>query len=133
MRIGRAVATAGFAFAALALSSCDRVPWLCRDEIVAGTPSPDGARIAETVVRDCHRTAGYTVHIELRATRGGARGETVAVLDGAKAPDLAWRGPRHLVLTPPLGVRVISRRSGWNDVTVAFERPPAGSNSGLPK
>jgi hypothetical protein len=119
--------------AAAALAGCDRFPFSCKDEIVSGSPSPDGARIAETVVRDCHRTTGYTVHVELRATKSGRRGETVAVLDGAKAPDLAWRGPRHLVLSPPLGVKVISRRSGWNDVTVALERPPAGSNSGLPK
>lgn len=118
--------------AAAALAGCDGAPLLCRDELVAGAPSPDGAYVADVSVRDCHRTSGYTVHVALRSSRERHVGDTIVVLESAKAPLLVWRGPRRLVVLPPDGVRVLDRRPSWNDVAVAIEAPPA-QNAGLLK
>jgi hypothetical protein len=114
--------------AGLALAACDRVPLLCRDTLVAGSPSPDGTHVAELVVRDCHWTTGYTVHLSLRSTKDLHRGPTAAVFSGARPPTLSWEGPRRLVVSPDERSKVLYQTSQWDGVAVAY-RPPSGDKS----
>jgi hypothetical protein len=113
----------------LAAAGCDRAPLLCRDTLVAGSPSPDGARVAEMFVRDCHYTTGYTVHLALRSTKYLHRGRTAAVFSGARPPALSWSGPRRLVVSPDAGSKVLYQTSQWDGVALAYGRPSGDTSS----
>jgi hypothetical protein len=119
--------------AAALLCGCDQVPLLCRDELVAGVASPDGAHVAEAIVRDCHATTGYTLHVALRSSRDRQTGTTVAVVEGARPPGIVWRGARELVVSPGAGVRVLYRRPTWNGVRVSIDAATQASNPGSVK
>jgi hypothetical protein len=118
--------------AGLGLAGCDRAPLFCRDTLVAGSPSPDGSHVAEMVVRDCHLTTGYTVHLMLRSTKDLHRGPTAAVFGGARPPSLSWDGPRRLVVSPDAGSKVLYQTSQWDGVALSYRlssRPPSGDKS----
>jgi hypothetical protein len=109
--------------AALALGACDRVPLLCRDTLTTGVPSPDGARVAELVVRDCHYTTGYTTHVALRPRDARRAGRTVAILSGAWEAGLMWKGPRRLVVLPDARAKVLYQQPSWDGVSLEYGRP----------
>jgi ABC-type uncharacterized transport system auxiliary subunit len=124
----RAAPVAAVLALAPVLAGCDQLPLFCRDTVVAGAPSPDGALIANLVVRDCHLTTGYTTHLTLRSSRELRTGPTVAVLSGARPPTLTWTGARRLVVSPDARSKVLYQHAKWDGVTLEY-RPPGDMKS----
>jgi hypothetical protein len=96
---------------------------------VAGVASPDGKRIADLFVRDCHMTTGYTVHLALRDSGSTRHGHTIAVFSSARQPTIVWKGPRRLVVSPDARASVLYQTPQWKDVAIEFVAP-SGSKSG---
>ena len=124
----RRLAVLAPAAAGLLLAGCDRSPLLCSDSVIAGAPSPDGARVADVVVRDCHYTTGYTTRLTLRSGQARRTGPTVAVFTGAWPLDLSWKGPRRLVVLPDARAKVLYHTSERDGVEVLY-KPPGDKTS----
>jgi hypothetical protein len=119
----RRLAVLALAAAGLLLGGCDRLTLLCRDSVTAGAPSPDGARVADVVVRDCHYTTGYTTRLTLRSSQARRTGPTVAVFSGAWPLDLAWKGPRRLVVLPDARAKVLYQTTERDGVELLYKPP----------
>ena len=115
------------AAAGLLLAGCDQWPVLCHDAVTAGAVSPDGARVANVVVRNCRYTTGYTSHLTLRSSRASRTGPTVAVFTGAWPLDLSWKGPRRLVVLPDARAKVLYHTTNWDGVDLQY--PPPGDKT----
>lgn len=126
----RRFAVLASAAAGLLLAGCDRVPLFCHDTVTAGAPSPDGALVADVVVRDCHLTTGYTSHLTLRSSRASRTGRTVAVYTGAWPLDLTWKGPRRIVVLPDARAKVLYQTAKWGGVDVQYQPPGDKTSEG---
>ena len=124
---GKALAALAPAAAGILLAGCDRWPLLCRDTVTAGAPSPDGARVADVVVRDCHYTTGYTTHLTLRSSKASRTGPSVAVFTGAWPLDLSWKGPRRLVVLPDARAKVLYQTPERDGVDLQYQ--PSGDKT----
>jgi hypothetical protein len=100
---------------------------LCRDAVTAGALSPDGARVADVVVRDCHYTTGYTTHLTLRSSQTSRTGPSVAVFTGAWPLDLSWKGPRRLVVLPDARAKVLYQTPERDGVDLQYQ--PSGDKT----
>jgi hypothetical protein len=113
---------AGLVLAALALAGCSRTPVLCRDTMTEGAPSPDGARVANLIVRKCI-WSNYQVLVALRPAKAARPGPPVAAFDGAWPPVLAWKGARRLVVLPDARSKVLYQQSQWDGVRLEYGPP----------
>jgi hypothetical protein len=133
MRTARrtALVLAALILASVALAGCSRTtPLLCRDTLTEGVVSPDGALVANLVVRDCHFAGGYEVFVSLRSIRNPSHGPPVAAYSGAWPPTLAWKGARRLVVLPDARSKVLYQQSVWDGVSLEFGPPRETDSEG---
>lgn len=128
--LGRALAALASAAAGLLLAGCDQWPVLCHDTVTAGAVSPDGGRVANVIVRDCHYTTGYTSHLTLRSSGSSRTGPTVAVFTGAWPLELSWKGPRRLVVLPDARAKVLYQTTQRDGVDLQYQPPGDKTSEG---